>query len=124
ADHDHCGDVRIAPGADQCAEMQVEVRAELQAPVWMRDRHHALDVVLDCLRRGIRQVVDRQYDHVVAHADPPVFAHVPSETRFRKVHSHHRFVLMFCTCACSPLAIGATTLPISTPYLITVSPGL
>ncbi len=35
---------------------------------------------------------------------------------------YQRLVLMLCTWACSPAAIGATTLPMSTPYLITVSP--
>src|SRR5262249_49070387 len=98
----------------------------LQPPVRVRDRHHALDVVLYCLRCSIGQVVHRQHDDVVAHAHPAVLAHVASETCLRKIdcHSHHRFVLMFCTCACSPRAIGATTLPMSTPYLMTVSPGL
>ena len=32
-------------------------------------------------------------------------------------------VLTLCTCRCSPLVIGLTTLPMSTPYLMTVSPG-
>src|SRR5678815_1238875 len=35
---------------------------------------------------------------------------------------HQRLVLMLWTCACCPALIGATTLPMSTPYLITVSP--
>src|ERR1700682_3944230 len=34
--------------------------------------------------------------------------------------THQRFVLMLCTCACSPTWMGATTRPMSTPYLITV----
>ena len=33
------------PGADQRAEVQVEVGAELQPPVGVRQRHRALDVV-------------------------------------------------------------------------------
>ena len=33
ADHHDGGDVRIGAGTDQRAEMQVEIRAELQAPV-------------------------------------------------------------------------------------------
>ncbi len=39
ADHHHRGDVRVGPGADQRAEMQVEVGAELQPPVGVRQRH-------------------------------------------------------------------------------------
>lgn len=31
--------------------------------------------------------------------------------------AYQRFVLMLCTWACSPALIGATTLPMSTPYL-------
>ncbi len=39
ADHHHRGDVRVRPGADQGAEVQVEVGAELQSPVGVRQRH-------------------------------------------------------------------------------------
>ena len=125
ADHHHGGDVRVAAGADERAEMQVEVGAELQPPVGMRQRQRALDVVRHRLGGGVRQVVHRQDEDVVAHADAAVLALVAPESRFREIHdAHHRLVLRFCTCVCSPRAIGATTLPMSTPYLITVSPGL
>ncbi len=76
ADHDHGGDVRVAAGADQGAEVQVEVGAELQPPVRVRDRHRALDVVRHRLGGGVRQVVERQDDDVVAHADAAVLAPV------------------------------------------------
>ena len=79
ADHDHRGDVRVAAGADQRAEVQVEVGAELQPAVGVRDRHRALDVVGDRLGRGVRQVVERQDDDVVAHADAAVLAPVAQE---------------------------------------------
>src|SRR5690349_16543235 len=119
ADDDDGGDVRIAAGADQRAEMQVEIGAELQPTVRVRDRERALDVVGDRLARGVRQVVDGQDDDVVAHADAAVLAAIAEEARF---HGHHRLVLMLWTCACEPLRIGCTTLPMSTPYLMTVSP--
>jgi len=46
------------------------------------------------------------------------------ESRLGKVDvAGHRLVLRLCTRVCSPCAIGATTLPMSTPYSITVSPG-
>src|SRR5205814_8575047 len=118
----HGSDVRIRAGTDQRAEMQVQVGAELQPPIGMRQRHRALDVVLHRLRGGVREIVDRQDDDVVAHADAAVGPLISPESRFVQVHGYQRFVLTLCTCRCSPLAMGFTTLPISTPYLMTVSP--
>ena len=40
-------------GADESAEMQVQVGAELQPPVWMRDRQRTLDVVRHRLGRDV-----------------------------------------------------------------------
>ena len=79
ADHDDRGDVRIAARADQRAEVQVEVGAELQPAVRMRNRQRALDVVRDRFGRGVGQVVDRQDDDVVAHADAAVLAAITPE---------------------------------------------
>ena len=124
ADHDDGRDVRVGAGADQGAEVQIEVGAELQPAVGMRQRQRPLDVVLDRLRGGVGQVVDRQDDDVVAHADAAVLALVAPESGFAEIHVYQRLVLTLCTCRCSPLLIGCTTLPMSTPYLITVSPGL
>ncbi len=121
ADHHHRGHVGIRSGADQGAKVQIEVGAELQPPVGMRQRQRALDVVGDRLARRVGEVVDRQDDDVVAHADAAVLAFVAPECRFGKIHRYHLFVLMLCTCACSPTLIGATVRPMSTPYLITVS---
>jgi hypothetical protein len=45
----------------------------------MRDRQRALDVVRDGLGGGVRQVVQRQHDDVVAHADAAVLAPVAEE---------------------------------------------
>ena len=64
----------LRSGADQRAEVQVEVRAELQAAVGVGQRHRALDVVRDRLRRGVGEVVDGQDDHVIAYADAAVLA--------------------------------------------------
>ncbi len=79
ADDDHGGDVRVAAGADQGAEVELEVGAELQPAVGMRDRQRALDVVRDRLGGGVRQVVERQDDDVIAHADAAVLAPVAEE---------------------------------------------
>ncbi len=79
ADHDDRGNVRVGAGSDQRAEVQVEVGAELQPSVRMRDRERTLDVVRDRFARRVRQVVDRQQDHVVADADAAVLAAVTLE---------------------------------------------
>ena len=47
----HGGDVRVRAGADHGAEMQIQVFAELQPAVGVRQRHRALDVVRRPLRR-------------------------------------------------------------------------
>jgi hypothetical protein len=86
ADDDDCGDVRVRARADQRAEVQVEVGAELQAPVGVRDRERALDVVRDRFGGGVGQVVDREDDDVVADADaavlPPISPDVLFHSRF------------------------------------------
>jgi hypothetical protein len=124
ADHHHGRHVGVAAGADQGAEVQIQVGAELQPAVGVRDRQRALDVVGHGLGRRVGQVVQRQDDDVVAHAHAAVLATVAEE---RGVfaddrHAYHLLVLMFWTWACSPALIGATTLPMSMPYFHTVSP--
>jgi hypothetical protein len=86
ADHHHRGDVGVGPGADQGAEVQVQVGAELQPPVGVRKGHRALDVVLHREARGVGKVVDGQDDDVVPHADAAVLALVSPESRFAQVH--------------------------------------
>ena len=80
--HDGC-DVRVAAGADQGAEMQIEVGAELQAAVGVRDRQRALDVVGDRLAGRIREIVERQDDDMIAHADALVLAPPAPEREVR-----------------------------------------
>jgi hypothetical protein len=72
ADHHHGRDVRVRAGADDGAEMQLEILAELQPAIGMRNRQRALDVVGNGLAGRVRDVVDRQDEDVVAHADPAV----------------------------------------------------
>ena len=60
ADHHHGGDVRVGAGADQRAEMQVEILAELQTAIGVRQRQRALDVVGDRLAGGVGEIVERQ----------------------------------------------------------------
>ena len=69
----------FAAGADDGAEVQVEVGAELQPAVGVGQGHGALDVVGDALAGGVGDVVDRQDDDVVPHPDPPVLAAVAEE---------------------------------------------
>ncbi len=54
--------------------MQIEVLAELQAPVGVRQGERALDVVRHRLAGGVREVVERQQDDMVAYADAAVLA--------------------------------------------------
>ncbi len=79
ADDDDGGDVRVAAGADQGAEVEIEVGAELEPAVGVRDRERALDVVGDGFGGGVGEVVERQHDDVVAHADAAVLAPVAEE---------------------------------------------
>jgi hypothetical protein len=72
--------------------MEVEVGAELQPSVRMRNRKRALDVVRHRLRSGIRQIVDGEDHDVIADADAAVLAAIASEGLFHK--GHHRLVLM------------------------------
>src|SRR5690606_24497454 len=72
ADDDHGGHVGVAAGADQGAEVQFEVFAELQPAIRVGQGQSALDVVGDGFGGSIRDIVHRQDDDVVAHADPPV----------------------------------------------------
>ena len=118
ADDDDGRHVGIGAGADQGAEMQVEVGAELQPAIGMRQRQRALDVVGHGLAGGIRQIVERQDDDVVAHADAAVLAPPAAEAQVAAwscgacrwilqpwcVLLHQRLVLRFWTCTCSPTA--------------------
>jgi len=79
ADHHHGRDVGVAARAYQRAKVQLQVGAELQAAVGVRNRHAALDVVGHGLRRSVGQVVQRQDDDVVAHADAAVLAAIAQE---------------------------------------------
>ena len=74
ADHDHGRDIGIGASTDQCTEEELQVLAELQPAIGVRDRHHALDVVGNRFGRGVGEIVQRQHDDMVAHADPAVLA--------------------------------------------------
>ena len=72
ADDDRRRNVRIAADAGKRAEGQIEVFAELQAAIGMRQRHRALDQRRDAGGCGVRDIVNRQDDHVVAHTPAAV----------------------------------------------------
>jgi hypothetical protein len=76
ADHHHGAHVGVPAGADDGAEVEVEVLAELQPPVGVGQGDGALDVVGHGLGRGVGDVVHRQDGHVVADADAAVLAAV------------------------------------------------
>jgi hypothetical protein len=76
ADDDAGRDIGIGAGADHGAEMQIEILAELQPAIGMRQGHGALDVVADRFAGGVGNVVKRQNDDMIADADAAVFAPV------------------------------------------------
>src|SRR5690606_39597076 len=74
ADDDDGRDVGVAARADQGAEMQFQIFAELQAAVGVRQGHGALDVVGDGFGGCVGDVIHGQDDDVVAHAYAPIIA--------------------------------------------------
>ena len=73
-DDDHRRDIRVRPRADQGPEMQVEILAELQATIGMGNGENALDIAGNRLASRVREIIERQHQHVVAHADTAVLA--------------------------------------------------
>ena len=100
-DHDHRRDIGIGAGADDGAEERLEVLAELQPAIGVRDRQRPLDVVRDRLAGRVGEVVEGQDDDVVAHADPAVLAPVSREFQVGlavlRHGAHHRLVLRLWT---------------------------
>ncbi len=86
-DHHHRGDIGIGPGADQRLEMQLQVRAELQPPIGMRNRERSLDGVRHDFTGGVGEIVDGQDEDVIAHADATVVAFVSLECGLAQVHA-------------------------------------
>ncbi len=103
ADDDDGRDVGIRSSADHGAEVQLEVFAELQAAVRVGQGQGALDVVGHRLACGVGDIVHRKNDHVIAHADPPVFTSVSENLAIRHAYAH-LFVLRFCVCTWCPAA--------------------
>ena len=128
ADHDDGRDIGIGAGADQGAEVQLEILAELQPAIGMRDRQRALDVVGDRLAGRVGEVVERQDDDVVAHADAAVLA--PAAPEFQvglavgRHGAHQRLVLRLWTWTWSPLAMSDDGLADVLAVFDTVSPRL
>ena len=74
ANHDNAGDIRVAARADQRAEMQIQIGAELQAAIGVRNGQRAFDVVRDRFAGSVGKIVNRQDDDVVAHTHAAIFA--------------------------------------------------
>ena len=79
ADHHYGGDIGVAARADQRAEMQIQVRAELQAAIRMRDVSGALDVMRHRFASSVGQIIQRQDDDVIAHTDAAILAAIAPE---------------------------------------------
>ena len=79
ADDDDRGHIGIAAGTDQGAKVQLQIFAELQPPIVVRQSHAALDVVRHLFASGVGKVIEGQNHHVVANADAPVLPAVAHE---------------------------------------------
>ena len=77
ADDDAGGHIGVRSRADQRAEEQLEILTELQPAVGVGQRQGALDVVRHRFARGVRKVVERQDDYMIANADASVFTPYP-----------------------------------------------
>src|SRR3546814_16149287 len=64
--------------------MQLEVLAELQPPVVVRQREAAVDVVGHLFAGGVGEVIQRQDHHVVADADAAILP--PEAEEFLRAH--------------------------------------
>src|SRR3546814_13756738 len=97
--------------------MQVGGGAELQPAVGVRDGEAALDVVGDRLAGGVRQIVERQDDDVVADAAAAVLAAVALEAQLvLAAHvpilpAYQSWVFMFWTWPWWPLRKSPPALP-------------
>ena len=74
ADNHHSGHVGVAAHADEGAEVQVKVFAELQPAIGVGQGQGALHVVAHGLAGGVGKVVQRQDNDVIANAYPAVIA--------------------------------------------------
>ena len=133
----------LRPCAGERAEGQIEVGAELQAAVGVRQRHRALDVVGDGLGGGVREIVDRDDEDVIAHAEAPVGAAIAPAASCPRACAHpargvrpawsttsgaaassrlQRSVRRLCVWTWLPRLIGCTTWPMGRPYLSSLCP--
>ena len=90
ADNDHRRHIRVTAGADQGAEMQFEILAELKPAIGMGNGQGSLDVIGNRFTGGIGKVVQGKDDDVVANPDPAVFAAISIKLF---VHCYHLLVL-------------------------------
>ena len=70
--------------------MQIEVGAELQPAIGMRNGHRALDVVGDGFAGRVGKIIQRQDDDMIANAHASVLATI-SQKCF--LHGYHLLVL-------------------------------
>ena len=92
ADDNNARDIRVGPSADQGPEMQIQILAELQTSVVMRQRQCPFNVMLNLFTGRVGQIIQGQDDDVVADADAAVLAAVSHEI-FGQHGSYHFFVL-------------------------------
>ena len=79
ADDDDGGNVRVAARADQGAEVEIKVGAELETTIRMLDGHGAADVIGNGVAGGLGKVVQRQNQHMVTNAHATIITAIPEE---------------------------------------------
>ena len=98
ADDDSRRDVGIAAGADQSAEEEFQISAELEATIRMRQRQCSLNQLGDAFSGSIGKIIHGQDHDVVTDA---VFSVLASK-RVNRVHRYCLALLRLWTWTCSP----------------------
>ena len=73
-DYHNGGDIWVGSGANDGAEMQIQIFTKLQAAIRMGYGHGALDIVGHGFACGVRDIIDGQDKNVVADTNASVFA--------------------------------------------------
>ena len=83
-DHDHPEEAEEESWAVTAWGEEFEIFAELQTAVSVGQCQRAFDVVGNGFAGGVRQIIERQNNDVVAHTNPAIFAAVSEEGWYRR----------------------------------------
>src|ERR1700722_1259458 len=86
-DDDAGRDIRIGSGANHRTEVQIKVCAELQPAISVGQGDRALYMSGDGFAGCVRDIVQRQNDYMVAHADATIFAAISPDGLRKSTHA-------------------------------------